>query len=412
MLSKLFIALLSKEVWTQYSYKITEDFFPDELKSLFRTLKYAHGKYDSDLSIDELGSIHFSIHPSMTESSKSIVKEVLASLEDVEVDYNPSVVKDVINQAWKQEVCTRIMNAACRIADGQEDDWSAITNLVDTATKDLTELKEYDSISITELMDIHDTIKEDRWEFNLAELQEATDGLPKTGFGIVAARPNGGKTAFWISLVCHTGGFVPQGAKVHIWRNEESYTMVARRLLSSLLGVPYEQAHLHVDKYKELLSTLSGDVRLLKDDITSGGDIKDIEEYVINNAGNIDILILDQLDNVTINGASANDDHAALGKLYAKARELSNKYGISIIGITQAGAEAEGKRFYGFNELYGSKTNKAAMGDYVFCIGQQARNADEPDSGFRWLNFAKNKLKGPHRAVTYLLDHKLSRMNH
>jgi len=188
--------------------------------------------------------------------------------------------------------------------------------------------------------------------------------------------------------------------------------MVARRLLSSLLGVPFEDAHNHVEAYNEMKNTMAGDIYLLKDEATSDGDIRDIEEYIINNQDNIDILIVDQIDNVSINGTPANDDHAALGRLYSKLRSLANKYGISIMGITQAGADAEGKRHFGYNELYGSKTNKAAMGDYVFCIGADARTAGEQDNGFRYLNFAKNKLKGPHAAVTYTLDHKLSRMKH
>lgn len=414
MQTKLFLALLNKEVWQQYGYKITEDFFPDELKSLFRTLKYCHKKYENSVSLDELEAIHFSIHPSMTNSNRTIVKEVVQTLSQfTDTNFNSDVVKDLINAAWKQEICNRIVDTACRISESRDDaDWSDITKLVSQATKDLTEAKEYDSISLVELIDIQEEITDDRWVFNLDELQSATDGLPKTGFGIVAARPEGGKTAFWLSLVCSVNGFIHQGAKVHVWRNEETYTMVARRVLACTLGVPYEDAHHHIEKYKDTLAAVPGELKILKDDVTAGADIKDVEEYLINNQGNIDILVVDQIDNINFNGSSANDDHAALGKLYAKMRELANMYGVSIIGITQAGAEAEGKRFYGFNELYGSKTNKAAMGDYVFCIGAQARNADEPDNGFRYLNFAKNKLKGPHRAITYILDHKLSRMKH
>ena len=412
MIKKLFKALLDKRVWNTYAYKITEDLFPDELKPLYRTLEYMQEKYEDEFSIAELREVHVSLNPSMTSSSKLVLDEVIKSLVEEEVDFNEVIVKDIINSTWKQELCRQIMQQACDIADGKSDDWTSIVEIAEQSTSDFTEKKEYDAVTLADMFHVfEDSIDNTRWDFNLQNLQDATDGLPRTSFGIVAARPEVGKTAFWVSLCCAEGGFIEQGAKVHVWRNEESYSMVGRRVVSAILGVPQIEAPLLINRFKEKVGTLDGEITVLKDDVTAGADLSHLEEYLINNMGDVDILIVDQIDNITINGKAATDDHEALGKLYARMRMLANKYSVAIIAMTQAGAGADGKLYYGYNELYGSKTNKAAMGDYVFCIGALRAQETDKDTGGRAINFAKNKLKGPHGPIRYVLNHAQSKMS-
>ncbi len=227
--------------------------------------------------------------------------------------------------------------------------------------------------------------------------------------GKITVCGNCGKTAFYLSLTCNNGGFVHQGANVAVWRNEEAYTMVARRAISSLLDTPYEEAVLNVEAYHKKRSTIEGNVFILKDKVTGDKSIKDIDNYLKDHP-EIDILIIDQLDGVLYKGQRAGDDVGILGALYTEARAIAARRNVAIIAITQAGAEAEGKLYYGLNGLYGSKTNKQATADFIFCLGAMPVQQGEQDSGVRAINFAKNKLKGPHKPIIYTLQHNVSRI--
>jgi hypothetical protein len=227
--------------------------------------------------------------------------------------------------------------------------------------------------------------------------------------GKVVVCGNCGKTAFYLSLMCNDGGFLEQGANVAVWRNEERYDMVARRAISAFMGVPFDEALLNIDSFKAKRQVVTGNMYILKDSITGDADIKDVDEY-LKNYPEIDILIIDQLDNLTYEGKPAMDDIVILGHLYREARAISIRRNVAIINITQAGAEADGKLYYGLNGLYGSKTNKQAHTDFIFGIGAMNPQGGQQDDGVRAINFLKNKLKGPHRPIMYRLNHQLSRI--
>ena len=58
---------------------------------------------------------------------------------------------------------------------------------------------------------------------------------------IVFARPETGKTAFWVSLVSSPDGFAEQGAKVHAFINEEPAVRTQMRAISCNTGMTKEQ---------------------------------------------------------------------------------------------------------------------------------------------------------------------------
>lgn len=252
-----------------------------------------------------------------------------------------------------------------------------------------------------------------RWVFNLPALQEATDGLPPGSFGILAARPEVGKTLTYLSLCMAPGGFVEQGAHVHVWRNEEAGATVLKKAICTLLGkpagLPLSELRTNLDEAKDKLKAMKGSIRILKDEGTDYKSMDDLEKYLFNNKGKVDVLVIDQLDKMTINDCLAQD-RVDLRAIYIRARFLAKRYNCAIIAITQAGSGADGKLHYGYNDLDESKTSKAAEADYIFCIGAQFAGQPEKDSGYRVLNFAKNKLKGPHAAIEFKVDFQTNRI--
>ena len=58
---------------------------------------------------------------------------------------------------------------------------------------------------------------------------------------IAFARPEVGKTAFWVSLCTAPNGFAAQGAKVHSFINEEPAVRTQMRAISCFTGYNREQ---------------------------------------------------------------------------------------------------------------------------------------------------------------------------
>lgn len=417
---QLFKAFLSKDFYHKVEDSLPEDdVFPIELRGLYRTLIWMHQEYEGDFTVQELFDTYKSLHPTLTPSNRLAIEAACNQLKD-EAEYNPTLAGDIILKSRSQLLIRDMLEELLAVERGEKDitsiqtmieDYQDITNRLSTnkTGEDDAAYRE----KVVTLDDLEDLLQEGttlhKWKFNLPMLQQATNGLPECCFGIVGARPDGGKTAFYLSLMCNDGGFLEQGANVAVWRNEERYDMVARRAMSSFIGVPFEEALLNIQLYKDKRSVTTGDMFILKDTITGDADIKDIDNYLQRHP-EIDILIIDQLDNVSVDGKPASDDIMLLGQLYREARAIAIRRNVAIIAITQAGAEADGKLHYSLNGLYGSKTNKQAHTDFIFGIGSLNPPAGQSDDGLRSLNFLKNKLKGPHKPILYRLKHNLSRI--
>ena len=54
--------LLGKKFYTKYKGQISRNVFQGSFGSLFETIQKAHEKYDADISVDELYSLHTAIY--------------------------------------------------------------------------------------------------------------------------------------------------------------------------------------------------------------------------------------------------------------------------------------------------------------------------------------------------------------
>lgn len=397
--------------------------YRSELSRLFRHVIDYHDKYgedNPDLTLEELQLLVTSEYSALSTSNKRNMDELFARLK-ADRDSVPSSGMNIeslfhlLEAKVKKDTAKEILDEAARLFDSQVKNTDNLKEL----------LSKYDVINLTSDMDedveeLHVTVDDldtllnthtgqFTWGYNLPPLQEATGGLLPASFGIVAGRPDGGKTAFYLSLCCNEGGFLSQGAKVHVWRNEETHAMIVPRALSSMSGVPNNELLSNIQSIKTTFNKELNNLFILKDDTTDAKSIQDIEKYMELHKNNMDILIIDQLDNVLIGGKSP-EDRFALKELYQRTRFLAKRYNCAIIAICQAGSGAEDKLYYTYNELDESKTGKPGAVDYIFLIGQKKPTNGEVDSGFRVLNFAKNKPFGPKPPVQYVLNHPLTRI--
>jgi hypothetical protein len=80
----------------------------------------------------------------------------------------------------------------------------------------------------------------------------------------------------------------------------------------------------------------------------------------------------------------------ALGQIYQWARELAKEYA-AVLGVCQAGGEAEGEPYLHMGHVSNAKTAKQAEADFILGIGKTHQSGHEY---LRYFNISKNKLVG------------------
>ena len=111
-----------------------------------------------------------------------------------------------------------------------------------------------------------------------------------------------------------------------------------------------------------------------------------------------DILIIDQLDKMMVEGNFSRDD-LRLSEIYRKSRYIAKKHQLALIAVSQADATADGRTALRFTQMANSKIGKAAEADLIIGIGKKDDWEGEEDFT-RTLCISKNKLTGWHGIIT------------
>ncbi len=233
--------------------------------------------------------------------------------------------------------------------------------------------------------------------FRLQRLQAATNGLRKGDFVIIFARPETGKTTFLASEITF---FAEQCDRPILWfNNEERGEKVKERIYQSSLN--YDIMQLSYDPEEAQRRFLA----------KTGGRIKVYDEAAIHRNRveklcrelNPSLIVFDQLDK--IKGFKADRQDLLVGQNYVWARELAKGY-CPVIGVCQASASGEGKKWLTMEDMSESKTSKPAEGDLIIGVGKQHdKNYDK----IRYLNLVKNKLTGQHAQIECRIDQERAR---
>jgi replicative DNA helicase len=404
---ELLKTLLDYDFYTKYQHNITENLFPEKhIRALYRTLQQSHKATASSLTVEELKSLHYIYNPALTQAAKHSLDSIFDELAKVTI--SPVVGEETLKQAIRNTLFTEAASLCMDAADNKVVDLDKLRELLVGVDASLDK-KEYKLVST----DIDDLLAEDaqhfKWKYHHPGLKEALEGIGPGIFTLVAARPNAGKTAFMVSNIFHPEGWIAQGANVHLVANEESATRTILRGVSAWTGLTKEEIIQDKEKVKELFSPVRKKLSTINADTLGVMSIEELENY-LKSQDNIDILILDQIDKMMIGGNFANETDR-IRKLYTYVRNMTVRYNIPIIGVSQASEAAEGKLYYGFESLENSKTGKAAEVDVCICIGKESFSSNQGnDTGFRVANLAKNKPTGVEKPVTYMLQPQISRI--
>lgn len=396
-------SLLDYPFYDKHKMSITQDFVPREYYDLYETIIKSHTENKTSLTVESLKALHKANHPVMSRAKEEALEPLYRTLRET-ITFDPKIQDSIINTKLCQRISDEIATIAIDISSGNEDRMADLQTLMDKLKKVRAtpeELIDHRKITIDLFKAAPENIQ---WKFNYPDLQERLKGFGGGYAGVIAARPDTGKTSFYMSLVCAPSGFIAQGAKVHIIGNEESPHRLKVRALSALTGLDGDsvEAEFHdlFIQYERVLENLF---------IIDGLDmtIEMLDNYCHNNK--VDILIIDQLDQLGVRGKHATNEER-LRLLYIKARELAKRNNCGVICVCQAGFTAHNKLHYGFECLDGSKTGKGAACDWCITIGMELQPGGI-DNYFRMANLPKNKMTGRKQPVQFVLNPDICRIH-
>ena len=392
--------MLNKKFYVQYKGQISRNVFQGSFGALFETIQKAHEKYDADLSVDELYTLHTGVYnPALTRAAKEQFSELV---EDIKETTEPSeaIAKDIVNIMSQRDVAQRIAIEATEIFNGKPAEFDIINKIIEDHKKGLPEEK---MESVTD--DIEDLIKQlnitSKWQFNLMRLKENISGVGPGNLVIVFARPEVGKTAFWVSLVAGPNGFAEQGAKIHAFINEEPAVRTQMRAITCFTGLNKEQISENIDEAYEEWKRIKDNIEMID---TVDWTVQDIDRHC--EKYNPDVVVIDQLDKIGITGSFARTDEK-LRAIYTSAREIAKRRNCVVIAISQASADAHNRNSISFDMMENSKTGKAAEADLIIGIGNNT--TADPTNDARILNVSKNKITGWHGDPACVIDRYISR---
>jgi replicative DNA helicase len=400
MEKELIKLLLNKKFYTKNKTKLSKEFFTNGTGDLYETIEHAHEDSDRDLTISEVSSLHMDVYnPATTRAKRENFDALVNEIKELELP-NETIASNIIRALYKRRIANKIAVLATEIYNGKDSDFSEIKKELEISFDDIDK-DEYEYVT-SDVSSLIDKLKDNtKWKFNLSSLKENVNGVGEGNLAIIFARPESGKTAFWVNLVAGIDGFASQGAKVCALINEEPAIRTQMRLINAHTGMTFDEIRADMDVTKEKWAEVKQNIKILD---TVDWSLDEVDEFVQKEKP--DILIIDQLDKVNVKGNFARTDEK-LRAVYTGAREIAKRNSCCVIAISQASADGHGKMELSFDMMEGSKTGKAAEADVIIGVG--FRDKVDTEQNVRGLYISKNKITGWHGQITCMIQPELSR---
>ena len=398
MEKELIKLLLNKNFYDKNKSKLSKEFFTNGTGALYETIQSAHQDSDQDLSIGEVSTLHLEVYnPALSKAARDNFDVLINEIKDIELP-NEKIAQNIIRSLFKRGIAQHVAQIATDIYNGSDIDFSEIKKHLDVTFEEVNEY-EYVTGNIDNLLDqLKDNTK---WKFNLAPLSDKVNGVGDGNLVIIFARPEAGKTAFWVNLVSGVDGFASQGAKVCALINEEPAIRTQMRLINAHTGMTFDEIRADSQEANKKWAEVRQNIKILD---TVDWSLDDVDEFVQKE--NPDILVVDQLDKVNVKGSFARTDEK-LRAIYTGAREIAKRNNCCVIAVSQASADGQGKFDLTFDMMEGSKTGKAAEADVIIGVGH--RDKLDTDERIRSLAISKNKITGWHGQLVCTIIPELSR---
>jgi replicative DNA helicase len=401
MIEKQMIRLmLNKKFYTQYKGALSPTVFAGDISSLYETIQKAHEKYDDNIKVDELYSLHTAIfNPALTRAAKEKFSELVEDIKEVQ-EPSQEIAKDIIRILSDRDLAQRIAVESTEIFNGKDANFNEIVSMIEKHKQNANEEKAPAvTKNVNEVIDLLNVTT--KWKFNIPILKENIGGIGGGNLMIAFARPETGKTAFWVSLCAGPNGFAEQGAKIHAFINEEPAIRTQMRAISCYTGMTREEIMQEVDIAQKSWSEIKDNLHMFD---TVDWSIEDVDAHCEKHKP--DIIVIDQLDKINVTGTYARTDEK-LRQIYTSVREIAKRRNCAVIAISQASADAHNRNSISFDQMENSKTGKAAEADLIIGIGRNSNS--DLENKIRTLCISKNKINGYHGEPVCTIRRSISR---
>ena len=390
---------LNYEFWKDHHYMVSENYFEKESKKIFQTISMSHEKYERDLDREEVEALLFANNPLLTGSQRASILDITRRMD---TRVRPDVAKDVLRSAFREHIGQTVANIGSAMMDGTEKDLSKVQELVERYQDGF----QPDEVLVELSNEFDDIFSDDEdlpWKWNLTQLNILCPGIGPGTLTTVFALVETGKSAFIVSTAFGPDSFCDQGAKVMLICNEEPAKRTQQRAVMSYSGLDKDKVFLSKKYAKEMWNKIK-DQTIIRD-ATDYPTMDAVEDLVRKHKP--DILIIDQLDKMMVEGNFSRDD-LRLSEIYRKSRYIAKKHQLALIAVSQADATADGRTALRFTQMANSKIGKAAEADLIIGIGKEQTDSGE-DNYLRYLFVSKNKLGGRHGRATVRIEPEISR---
>lgn len=248
--------------------------------------------------------------------------------------------------------------------------------------------------------DIGDLLQDDADDRGLHwpsdELNLSMRPLRPGDFGIIAARPDVGKTTFCAHALTHFAAQLPElypdEERSILWFNNEGpgRRIVSRLYNAALNATTTDLVELH--KAGAIHRAYEDAIRGPKERIR----VFDIHDFWNHEVEDIvrqtppAVILFDMVDNIKFGGGVNNNGQRTdqlLEAMYQWSRVMGVKHDCVVLATSQVSADGENLCYPTLSMLKDSKTGKQGAADFILTIGYQQ---DFPNS--RFLGLTKNKL--------------------
>ena len=326
-------------------------------------------------------------HPKLGEDTARAYENIIKNIEE---DVTPEERSGIMLSMLELRLGTELANALHKWDEGDLPNiHAAIRAMADNFEKD-ADIKTLDFIRV-DIDNLLDQRADDNGiNWRLQCLNDCMRGLRGGDFGIIAGRPDKGKTTQIASEVTFMAPQLPPDKNVLWLNNEGKGETIYMRLIQAALGLKMSEVTAIRDgggNVAEEYAKVVGDLHRIR--IV---DIHGLDTYAVENlirANSPGIVVYDMIDKIRGFGDAARTD-LGLELMYDWARELGVKYDLIGLATSQISNDGDGLQFPTLGMLKDSKTGKQGACDFQMMIGA----SNDPNlAGLRYISLPKNKLR-------------------
>lgn len=368
--------LLNNNNYNKYNIYINIDKDNKELSFLYKCLQEMHDTYNKDLSLEEYCLYVLS---KVSDKDKDVVEALLMGLQSATIDDH--VLSDVLVAMRNKKLAYDLALVSLDVNEGRSS-VEKIFDVLDQFEKKKSDVEEIKFVSMDLESLYNATVKQTGIRWRLKTLNKMLGSLRRGDFGFIFARPETGKTTFLASEVTY---FAQQVTGPILWfNNEEQGEKVAIRCIQASAGCTTAELFSDMPYYQSAYDNNGGqNIKIFDSANIHRRQVEQLCEEL-----SPALIIFDQIDK--IKGFNDDREDLRLGAIYIWARELAKTY-CPVIGVCQADASGEGKRWLTMENVANAKTAKQAEADWILGIG---KTHDVSLEYIRHFHLSKNKLTG------------------